>query len=605
MKTKVNTLVFWSVMLFLGSFLMTSCGSFKKMANDPDAVRYEVKPEVLETHAGQIEFSLEGVLKPGYFDRKAVVRLAPEMKYGGQVLKLEPFYLIGEKVEGPGTKIGKKSGGKFTYSATFAYKPEMNASELVVTPVVYRAKDAGGVELTEEKVKEMIANKRAYAYKEVKLADGVICTATKIKHDEIFLMREDNYETETLVEKSAPIYFLINRHNLNWNLPLNKADEAKASVNEMLDFIQLGWEIRNITIDGWASPDGEEIFNDKLSEQRAEAAQKYLLKKFKKWSKKKDNNISFDDAATEISWNVSGRGPDWTDFTTNIKKSNLEDKSVILNVIKMSDPVKREEEIHNMIDIYPELADDILPPLRRAYITVTCVKPKKTDEEIAVLAATNPDSLDYKELMHAAELTDDAAAKLAIYETASRQFPEEWGGFNNAAVLMIDLDQLPKAESYLQKADALSPKNGVIINNQGVLAAHQDNWHAAKVAFAKAVEFGENVDHNLGIVAILDAKYSDANTKLAASACTYNLALAQLMSGNNAEAEATLKCAKEKGHEEYYLLAVVGARTDNQAMVIENLTEALKLNPDRKAEAAEDREFVKFFEVDEFKNIVE
>jgi hypothetical protein len=75
------------------------------------------------------------------------------------------------------------------------------------------------------------------------------------------------------------------------------------------------------------------------------------------------------------------------------------------------------------------------------------------------------------------------------------------------------------------------------------------------------------------------------------------------MTGKYSEAANSLKCAPESAHN-YYLLAVAGARNNDVKMLTDNLAKAIAADPSLKAQAAEDREFIKFFTVPEFANLV-
>jgi hypothetical protein len=51
-------------------------------------------------------------------------------------------------------------------------------------------------------------------------------------------------------------------------------------------------------------------------------------------------------------------------------------------------------------------------------------------------------------------------------------------------------------------------------------------------------------------------------------------------------------------------MAVAGARNADVKMMIDNLTKAIQGDPSLKAQAAEDREFIKYFSNAEFMNLV-
>ena len=132
--------------------------------------------------------------------------------------------------------------------------------------------------------------------------------------------------------------------------------------------------------------------------------------------------------------------------------------------------LKKEEAIRDMAEIYDALEDNVLPKLRKATITLRAYEPKKTDEEIATLALDNPAELDNKELLYAAELTDDKQTKMAIYTTASTQFPNDYRAFNNIAALHLsDNDMNGKKAGWTRPMQF--PQTKLNTRKHGIIAA--------------------------------------------------------------------------------------------------------------------------------------
>jgi Flp pilus assembly protein TadD len=234
---------------------------------------------------------------------------------------------------------------------------------------------------------------------------------------------------------------------------------------------------------------------------------------------------------------------------------------------------------------------------------VNCFEPKKTDEEIANFATSDPSKLDDKELLYAATLTNDNDTKLRIYKTATTQFPNDWRGFNNAAYYELMNNQLGEAASHLSKADQLEPNTKAVVNNLGALASKKEDYKGAATQYAKAKTLGAEVNYNLGITQLAAGNYDQALSLMGSKKCNTNVGLAQVMTGKLSEAANTLKCAPESAHN-YYLMAVAGARNADVKMMIDNLTKAIQGDPSLKAQAAEDREFIKYFSNAEFMNLV-
>lgn len=614
--------------LILLATLLVSCNPLKKMAKNYNAIDYEVTPEVLEVKGGVVSFKVKGDVPPKYFNKKAAVLVQPMVVYDGGEYMLKPMILKGENVSGEGTTINYANGGTFTYSETFDYKPEMRESELMAELVAFVPKDGVAAGMTIEDARKM---NKATTLGEVKLADGVIVTSTRIEvGNEVLetietgdanINRSDfdveeqykvdllkiaphGYEKVTIATQKATIYYRINQHNFNPNLDLNKEKDMMGQLETLDEFVARGWEIKDVVIDGWASPEGEETFNEGLSERRANTAQDVLIRRFNKLAKQNDTQVNYSNAKEDLAWKLMAHGPDWNGFVQRVKNSDIKDKQQILNVVEYSAPDKREEEIRNMILIYPELLETILPPLRRAEIAVNCYEPKKTDAEIARLATSNPGELDQYEMLYAATLTNDWDAKYNIYKSAAKNNPHSWEAQNNAGYMALKKGKIDEAIDYFELAKTLSPNNGVVTNNLGVAYAMQGKFDKAEESFLNANKMGVDNNYNLGLIDLKKGNYESALKKFQGVKCNYNVALAQMMNGNNEAAASNLECAR-KNAETYYLMAIVGARTGNESMMLTNLEKAIKAKPAYKAEAASDREFIMYYDDPDFVAIVE
>jgi outer membrane protein OmpA-like peptidoglycan-associated protein len=577
--------------------------SLGKMQKDFGLVELTTTPDVLVEKGNMVEVTIKGKVPPKYFNSKAAMLFQPVLKYkNGGEYALKPMTLKGEDVVGEGTIINSKNGGTFTYTDSFPYEEGMEAAELVVTPVAYIAKET--IHADRESI---TLNEKFAEFAQRKLADGVIYTSERICPGKASVIAgHHGYEKETIVTESAKIFYRVNLSNLNWRLPLNKEQSTLDNLENVWAFVEKGWDIKNVVIGGWASPEGEETFNENLSENRAKTAHNYMVKKFKRLSKKKDATIDYKNPNDQINFVLKHHGPDWAGFMSSIENSTIQDKNVILNVVRSAGTqAKKEQEIRNMILIYPEIEDDYLQPLRRAELTVNCYEPKRTDVNIGDLATTYPDSLNVEELLYAATMTDDHGDKIQIYESVITVSPKNWAAYNNAAVAELEAGNVKEATAYLENAVKMAPNNAKIYNNLGVIALFAKDYTKAEEMFNKAESLGENAKYNLGLVEIHNGNYDKALKLMGGKNCDYNVGLAQLADMDYAKAENTLKCAKDKTAGTYYLLAVIGARTDNSASMFENLTKAIQMNAKYKAQAAEDREFIKFFDAPDFQALVQ
>lgn len=588
--------------LMLGvTYKFLPSASLRSMEKNYGLVKYETTPNPLEKVGDTVCVNVKVIFPEKYFAKKAAMNFQPELKYAGTTRKLKPVNFQGESVNGDGIVINYKNGGTYTYVDCIPYEPGMNVSDLVVSPTLYEPKEPVVLNATPEQIG---AKYKVIDLPERKLADGVIVTDIRIAHDENLLNAEHGYVGETIVSKEATIYFPVNVHTLNWNLPLNRNNEVKKKLDELAAFVRMGYTIRDIDVNAWASPEGEESYNKGLSERRAQTGKKQLLDMVKAMAKDKKNPFVIADPENTLKFNTYANGEDWNGFMKAVEASNIGDKRIIMNVVNSQpDVAKREQEIRNMSLVYREIEEEILPPLRRAVIKVNCFEPRKTDETIANLAISDPAKLTDKELLYAATLTEDKDTKLRIYKAATTQFPNNWKGFNNAAVVEMLNNQLGEAASHLNKADQLEPNNMMVVNNLGALASKKADYKGAATLLNKAKTLGADVNYNLGITQLAAGKYSQALGLMGAKKCNSNVALAQIMTGKYSDAATSLKCAPESGHN-YYLLAVAGARSGDVTMMVENLTKAIQKDPSLKAQAAEDREFIKFFTNPEFVKLV-
>jgi len=561
-----------------------------KMIRNHETVTYKVTPEVLQEKGGKVPYEVSVTFPENYFGRGAAMKVAPVLKYGDQELALASKTFVGEEVVGvDGEMVSYATGGTYTFSGEFDFAPEMANSTVEVAPVVFTPEG------------ETEFNFKNLAEAQIKIADGIIHTEDFAGGNEESLLADSGYELETVVTTASELFFPKNQYTYNKRTGINKSEEAIAARVALQDFMAQGWEIKNITVNAYASPEGEETLNANLSENRAKVADKQIHSQLHSLIKAKGSKINMENCS-EVDFGVVGNGPDWDGFMVALEASNIAEKSTILNVIKSASPAKKESEIKNMILIYPEL-ENVLSPLRRAEIAVNCYEPKRTAEEIAALATTSPEELTLQELLYAATLTEDDEAQAAIYKTAANLFADSWEAQTNYAYGEILNGNYADALPYLEKANELAPNNATVLNNMGVIHAKQGAWDKAKKCFTNAQNLGANENYNLGVVAIQFGEYNKALELFGSRKCDVNVGLAQVMTAKYEDAKANLSCAEETCKTNY-LLAIVGARTANDADVFGSLKKAFDINPKLKGKALNDREFIKYFENEEFLTLV-
>ena len=546
--------------------LFSSCS--KKMG-ELSADYFTVTPQVLEAVGGKVPATINGKFPEKYFNKKAVVEVTPVLKWNGGEAKGQPATFQGEKVEGNDQTISYKMGGSYTMKTSFDYVPEMAKSELYLE---FKA----------------TIGKKVVTIPAVKVADGVISTSELVNNtlgNANPALGEDAFQRIIKEKHDANIMFLIQQANIR-SSELKTAKEFNkevANVNEAANK-----KISNIEVSAYASPDGGVSLNTTLAENREGNTTKMLSKDLKK-------------AKIDAPIDAKYTAQDWEGFQELVSKSNIQDKELILRVLSMyQDPAQREQEIKNISSVYKNLADDILPQLRRSRLTLNYEIIGKSDEEIAKLASSNPSELNIEELLYAATLTNDPAKQEAIYTQATKQFPNDYRAYNNLGKLAYQAGNIDKAESYFKKAANVNASPEVNMN-LGLVSLMKGDKAAAEAYFGKAAgtkELGES----MGNLYIAQGQYERAVNSFGDSK-TNSAALAQILAKDYNKAKNTLANVERPDAYTDYLMAVLGARTNNSSMVTSSLKSAVAKDPSLAKKAATDLEFAKYFTNADFMSI--
>lgn len=582
LKNHFSTALVVAMLFALSSCAVKNVGETKITSN----------PEILETVGDDVSFSFTGEIGSKAFPKKAALEVAPFLVYGDQkkdTMKLDPIYLRGEKVVGEGQQINYENGGAFSYTGNIPYKgEEMNQAELHAKLTSFVPK---------EPVTKNMSNCTKCKYGSTvteKVADGIIHTdkETSVSAMDI-LIAQHGYQKEVKQSTKGTIYFLVNKSDLNFKIDLNKNEEAKRALQNLNDFMTKGYVIQDITIDGYASPEGEGDKNDRLGIDRAKTAEKYFKKE------QKDN-------VKDLKFVINGHGANWDGFVANVRKAtNFKAGNSILTNINAKNPGKeREMELQKLMKEYPELKTDFLPNLRRADITVNALEPRRSDAEIKELAITKPEELSVEELLYAATMFGDFETQSQIYEKTAQLYPNQWNALNNAAASQIRKGNFDQAETMLNKANSLKPQQPEVLNNLGVVAAHKSDFKKAAEYFNQSEKVNGNVAYNKAVLDVRNGQYKTALNQMSNRSCDYNLALTQLLNKEYNAAQKTLECSKQKDAQTYYLLSVVGARKNDKTMLLTNLDTAIKQDANMKKTAARDAEFANYWNDANFQALV-
>ena len=550
--------------------LVVALSSCNKKMGELSSDYFTTTPQVLEAVAGKVPVTINGKFPEKYFNKKAVVEVTPVLRWNGGEAKGQPAVFQGEKVEGNDQTISYKVGGNYTMKTSFDYVPEMAKSELYLE---FNAK---------------IGNKTV-AIPAVKIADGVISTSELVENtlQSANPANGDDAFQRIIKEKhNANIMFLIQQANIRAS-ELKTAKEFNKELAEVNEAANK--KISNIEVSAYASPDGGVKLNTGLAENRESNTTKMLSKDLKK-------------AKVDAPIDSKYTAQDWEGFQELVSKSNIQDKELILRVLSMyQDPEQREQEIKNISSVYKTLADEILPQLRRSRLTLNYEIIGKSDDEIASLAASNPKELTLEELLYAATLTNDNGKKEVIYTKATELFPNDYRAFNNLGKLAYQAGNIDKAESYLKKAANIQAAPEVNMN-LGLVALAKGDKNAAEAYLGKAAgakELGET----LGNLYIAQGQYERAVNSFG-DAKTNSAALAQILAKDYNKAKNTLANIEKPDAYTDYLMAVLGARTNNQSMLTSSLKNAVAKDSSLAKKAATDLEFAKYFTNSDFMNII-
>lgn len=380
-----------------------------RMARESKKITYRVNPDPLVADEnGNVCFDVITTIPGEYFEKQAVMNLKPYLAYNGGQIDLDPITFVGEKVKGEGDfRVNYKEGGEFTKHYCMPYQEEMANCELMGDPMFYVYN--GTIYPTQD---EIVKNTYFARGATEKLADGVISpkcqAATNVKTTvndnavnvtwdgdadsyDVTLMKGNevietvnvegnsqsfanldlgtDYKVQvvakcadknadpagTTFKTPAPVvepdfiyYFDYNKYDILGNgrdvKDLNK--EARKAAKE-----KVTEEVKNIRIEGWASPEGEHGLNMNLSDNRANAAMRDIKAQVK--------------AAKNAEFKCNGNGPDFGNFIKRVRESNIADREQIANEIERAG--NKEQKVKEMISIYPEL-ENLFPRLRRAEV---------------------------------------------------------------------------------------------------------------------------------------------------------------------------------------------------------------------------------------------
>ena len=537
--------------------ILSSCSKLGALSSD----NFKVDPNPLETTAGQVPATINGMFPEKYMKKKATVTVIPELRYGnGQAVQGNGATFQGEKVQGNNQTISYKVGGNYSMKTNFKYVPEMQKSELYLTFDAY------------------IGSKKVDV-PAVKVADGIVATSElsgrTVKSAQASVA-QDAYQRIIEHKQEANIKFLIQQATLRKSELKNNSVQEFVEMLKKINADKEGLNLKNVEVSAYASPDGGLKLNDKLAAQRQDNTEKFVNKTLK-------------DTKVKAPVDAKYTAQDWEGFQELVKVSDIQDKDVILRVLSMyKDPEEREQQIKNMSAVFRELADGILPELRRARLTLNYEVIGRSDAQIVEQFGNDASQLSNEELIYGATLVNDAQ-KEAFYKKAAELYNDA-RAYNNLATLAFAKGDLSAAKNYAQKAQSVDGSNAESNANLGLIALAEGNVRDAENYIAKAANaFG--LSEIVGNLNLMKGNYAQAEQDFA-NINSNSAALAQILNKNYNAATSTLNNIKNGDATTEYLKAILNARLGNNSAAATALKAAISKDSSYAKYAENDLELV-------------
>lgn len=545
----------------LGAMLMlSSCG---KKLGAFSSEYFSTNPNPLEVVGEKVPATVTGNIPANFFVKNATVSVTPYLVYNGTETASQTYAFQGEKVRGNAPVVSYEYGGTVTIPVQYVYTPEMAKSQLQLAFTVTQGNNT-------------------YVLPRVTVATGVIATAALADAKTITpALAEDAFQRVINQKYAADIMFLINKANLR---PEQLKSDAMMSLrDEMLAAsADTSKVLKEVNIESYASPDGTLEFNTALAAEREKNTKGYMQDQMKK-----DQIKEFGEITAQFT------AEDWEGLQKLLAESNLQDKRLIIDVLNQyKDPEQREKELQNFIKIYEDLPEVILPKLRYSRITAVVDVIGKSDEQINALFDTNPGALSVEEILYAGTLTDDNNRRLAIYTAAAKFYPNDYRTWNDLGMAQYAAGNYKDAKQSFETASLIAPSNSEPQMNLGLIEMVNGNYANANKYFG-AAGGQKGLGDALGVY-YLKMGDNAAAVRAFGDTKSNNAALAQILTKNYTKAKSTLAGINQPDATTYYLMAILGARTNNESMLTTNLRQAIKLDNKLAAQAANDLEFANF-----------
>lgn len=561
MKKTLSTLLLAVATVFV-------LGSCSKKLRPLHGDNVKVEPQMLEVVAGQVPAKIHVTFPAKWFPKKAVLTITPVLRYNGGEKVGASYTFQGEKVYGNDPVVSYTHGANATLSFSAPYVPQMAKSKLLLT---FRLKGSN----------KPIAD--------LEIAQGVIATEMLATAQVAKVaLAPDSFQRIIKESYDASILFQIQQADIR------RSELKKDDVQDWKGLVQQAKQADNQTVSvevqAYASPDGGQKLNEKLSEQRERNTTKMLKKEF---NKQRMSDIAIDAHYT---------AQDWEGFKTLVEQSDLQDKELVLRVLSMySDPEQREREIRNISAAFSQLADEILPKLRRSRLIANIQITGKSDQEIKEFLDKAPKELTLEEMLYAATLVQGKEQQENVYQLISKLHAKDYRAFNNIGTLLYERGALDQAQVYFEAAK--NRQNNPYSNiNLGLIALSKGDLAQA----ATLIGAGSSVPEAAPALGLLYLKQGQYAKAVAAYGKTIsnNAAVAQLLNSDYGRALSTINALPQPDATSFLIKAIVGARTNDSTLALSSLKKAISMDSKIAHLVSGNLEFAKFAGTPEFAQLL-
>jgi len=600
------------------AFALNSCSLSQmiKMAKDQQLT---VTPNPIELHGDSVKFEMSALLPVKMLKKNKVYTVYTTYKFKDQKIELKP--IVFKATDFPNAKTQQP---RVSQKLSFAYTgPEMDRGELFIKGT------ASNLNGKKKSTPEMPVP-----------ALGIILTNKLVQDVNLVSYADHGYNaSEELSPTTVRFFFEQGSSKL-------RVEETKSGRGQFLDnFIAAKNPTKTVVITGMHSPEGAELRNTSLSEERAKAIEAYYETQMKKFDAPAPKTVKGKKgkvvvkvaepavAAPKVEFVTKALIQDWRSFKDSLKTFNLltaDQKTEVVSIIDNSKGTFQETELLlSKLPYYEVIFKELYPKLRSAETEILTILPKKDNATITLLAkgiaegSEKAEKLNDKELSYAATLTPILEEREAIYKAATKK-NDSWQAHNNLGATLLEMAAKVKGPQRISLADKAithlqisKNKENTAEANANLALAYQmkgnSNLAALSLAAAGAAkpttEVAKIIRSMNGTLFIKSGEYNSAIDNLSNAVdnpvVAFNRGLAFLLVKNFEAAKTSFnECvtAKPDYALAYYGLAICHARRTDEAEMARSLSRAIQLDGNLKEKAVGDLEFYKFKDKDSFKN---